>query len=72
MKLNIRKGEYNKATTNNGINYEIDDSKHYTYYEVELYERYCDIESKEELKECIKADLSKVIEKLEEREEERE
>ena len=71
MKLNIRKGEYNKATTNNGINYEIDDSKHYTYYEVELYERYYDIESKEELKECIKSDLSKVIERLEEREEER-
>ena len=71
MKLNIRKGEYNKATTNNGINYEIDDSKHYTYYEVELYERYFDIENKEQLKEQIKSDLVQIIDNLEEREEER-
>ena len=71
MKLNIRKGEYNKATTNNGINYEIDENKHYTYYEVELHERYFDIENKEQLKEQIKLDLERVTDNLEEREVER-
>lgn len=71
MKLNIRKGEYNKAITYDGIHYETDENKKYSYYEVELFERYYDIESKEELKECIKSDLSKVIEGLDEREEER-
>ena len=71
LKIDIKKGNYNKTVCKDGIHHEVDTSKDYTYYEVNLFKRYYDIESKEELKKQIKKDLTELIKALDDKEMER-
>ena len=73
MNIDIRKGTYNKTISKDGIIHIVDTEKEYTYYEVELFNRYYDIQNREELKQRIKKDLEDIIKALDkEKEEEKE
>lgn len=71
MEINIKKGYYNRTVCKDGITHEVDTGKKYPYYEVEIYGKYYDIESKEQLKKAMKEDLEKIVKALEEKEIER-
>ena len=64
MKINIRKGTYHKTVRKDGITHEVDTSKNYIYYAVEIYGRYYDIHSREQLEEIIKKDLQDIVNAL--------
>lgn len=71
MKIEINKGTYNKTTTKNGITHIVDTSKEYTYYEVHMYVRYKDINSREELENKLKNDLKEIINAIDKERKER-